>query len=285
MRFLFLLVFLLPNVLWAQSPDTVRVDTQYVSVLLTGGKRYVGWIVSSDSASITLSTTSGVEVSLARASIKQMRTVSREYFRRRQRGPADATTRETYFINPSAYAPSPGEGYLITNYALFYQANYGITENLSIRLGGLVTPLFVAPKLTVPVVPNRLILGMEGIVGGLLPLIFDLKEAGSERTPGFSFMRGMATVGNRATHLTASVGLASGGQRWAPSPVYGLAASWRISPTFGLMTENYLYLDESLAQMHMLGGRFYTRTFSFDIGAAVLDDFPLFWYGVAFHFY
>jgi hypothetical protein len=287
MRFLFffLLSFSLPLMLWAQDPNALRVDTQYVSVLLAGGKRYVGWMVRSDSASIVLSTTRGVEVNIERASIKQIRIVSEAYFRRQQRSPADATTKETYFVNPSAYGPTAGEGYFASNYIFIYQGNYGITDNISVRAGGFLVPMFVAPKLSVPVVHNRLALGVEGIIGFWMPFFFNFSATETDRSLSFSALRGIATIGNRATHLTASIGWASGGKRWAPSPIYGLAASWRVSPKFGLMTENYVFRDDDLVRIHWLGGRIYTRPLSFDLGLAALENQPVIWYGMAFHIY
>ncbi len=286
MRFLFfaLMLFLLSDALWAQDQGSGRIDAQYFSVLLTGGQRYIGQMVHSDSATIVLNTTIGVEVNIERASIKQIRIVSEAYFRRWQRKPADATTKEAYFISPSAYGPTAGEGYVASNYIFFYQSNCGITDNISVRAGGFLIPMFVAPKLTASIVHDRLALGIEGILGWV-PFFFNLRPADVNSNSQFSVLRGMATVGNRSTHLTASVGWASGNRRWAASPAYGLAASWRISPGFGLMTENYFFQDDSLVRIHLLGVRLYTRALSFDLGMAVLGDMPLFLHGVAFHIY
>lgn len=287
MRFLFLslMLFLLSDALQAQNQETGRVDAQYFSVLLTGGQRYIGKMVHSDSATIVLNTTRGVEVNIERSSIKQIRIVNEAYFRRQQRKPADATTRETYFVNPSAYGPTAGEGYFSSNYVFFYQGNYGITDNISVRAGGLLMPMFVAPKLTAPIVHDQLALGVEGILGFWLPFYFGPRPVDVNGSPHFSVLRGMATVGNRSTHLTASVGWAAGNRRWVASPVYGLAASWRISPGFGLMTENYFFQDNNLVRIHLLGVRLYTRALSFDLGMAAIGDMPTFLYGVAFHLY
>lgn len=281
----FLLLLWSPDATQAQDQDNRRKDAQYFSVLLTGGQRYTGQMVRSDSATIVLSTAQGREVNIDRSSIKQMRLVSESYFRRQQRNPADATTKETYLVNPSAYGPTAGKGYVVSNYVFFYQGNYGITDNISVRAGGVLIPLFVAPKLTVPVVPDQLALSAEGVLGPWLPFLFDFNESEPDRSLDFSVLRGMATVGNRATHLTASVGWASGGKRWAPSPVYGLAASWRVSPKFGLMTENYFFQGDGPVRIHLLSGRLYTRAVSLDIGVIAVEGGAALWYGVAFHIY
>ncbi len=282
---LWLFFLLLFDALWAQERAILQVDTQYVSVLLLGGKRYVGQVLYSDDDSLVISTAKGQELNIARASVRHMRAVSENHFRRHQRRPADAPTGETYLLNPSAYGPPPGEGYAKNNYIFFYQGHYGITENLSLRAGGLLLPFFVAPQLTVPLVRHRLALGAEGIFGFWMFPFFFFNTVEADRSSTFSLLRSMATVGDRATHLTASMGWASVGKRWAASPVYGLAASWRVHPQLGLVTENYWFEDDGLVRIHLIGGRIYTRALSFDIGLGAMGGAIALWYGLAVHLY
>lgn len=281
---LFLLLFWSLDVLRAQDQDTGRVNTQYFSVLLTNGQQYTGQMVHSDSAAIVLRVKPGVELNIDLASIEKMSIVSEAYFRRQQRSEANAPTGEAYFVNSSAYGPPTGEGYLAGNIFFFFQGNYAITDNFSLRAGGFLIPTLVAPRLTVPIVHDELALGAEGIIG-LWPFMDD----------PLILMRGMATVGNRAAHLTASVGWPYINKHWASSPVYGLAVSSRISPRFGLMTENYLFPGNYLVGFYSLGGRIYKRKVSFDLGLVgfhiqdkrydIFLIIPMPWFGMAFHLY
>lgn len=279
----FLLLFWSLGALRAQNQDTGRVNAQYFSVLLTNGQQYTGQMVHSDSAAIVLRVKPGVELSIDLASIEKMRIVSEAYFRRQQRSAANAPTGEAYFVNSSAYGPPAGEGYVAGNILFFFQGNYAITDNFSLRAGGLFLPTLVAPKLTVPIVHDELAVGAEGIIG-----IWPFED-------NISFlMRGMATLGNRSTHLTASVGwVPTTRKHRASSSVFGLAASLRSSPNFGLMTENYFFPGNDLVGIYSLGGRIYRRTLSLDLGLVFLAfdyDFipyplPAPWFGMAFYLY
>lgn len=280
----FLLLFWSLGALRAQNQDTGRVNAQYFSVLLTNGQQYTGQMVHSDSVAIVLRVNLGVELNIDLASIEKMRIVSEAYFRRQQRSEANAPTGEAYFVNSSAYGPPAEEGYLAGNILFFFQGNYAITDNLSLRAGGLLIPTLVAPRLTVPIVHDELALGAEGIIG-LWPFMDD----------PLILMRGMATVGNRAAHLTASVGWAYTGKHWASSPLFGLAVSSRISPRFGLMTENYFFPGNHLVGIYSLGGRIFRRTLSFDLGLVgfhiqnkrydIPFIIPIPWFGMAFYLY
>ena len=108
---------------------------------------------------------------------------------------------------------------------------------------GAATPVWIAPKLSIPVKKDKFNLG----AGALLATV--LGEGGG----GFGILYGLATTGSRDNNLSLGLGYGYAGGDWADSPTISLSGMARTGARGYLVTENY-YID--------LGGEGYLLLFS-----------------------
>ncbi len=276
---------------WGQPSGLLAQDTlampEYIQVRTLKGKQHTGRLLYRDSTLITLQSLEGDTLTFLSGSIRSARTVSDEYIRKRTRNLLELSTGAAYFLGASAYGPAQGESYYMTHYLWSHQAAYGVTSSFSLRSGGSFGVFYVAPKWTLPLVRHRLAFAVEGVVGGI---IGEEAFVGDSRIrfSNISLFQGLLTFGNRHTHLTLGGGLTGARRKWASSAHLSLAAAARLTPKFGLMTENYfIQIDNRLQPTHVLGGRIYGRLIAFDFGLAAFGrDFfspVLPWLAIAVH--
>jgi len=81
-----------------------------------------------------------------------------------------------YFWAPNGYGLKKGEGYYQNYWVLFNQISYGFTDNFSVGVGmlplfvfgGTPTPVWITPKFSVPIVKNKINMGVGGLFGVVL---------------------------------------------------------------------------------------------------------------------
>ncbi|MCB9270107.1 MAG: hypothetical protein H6561_11110 [Lewinellaceae bacterium] len=71
-----------------------------------------------------------------------------------------------YFFSPNGYGLHPGEAYYQNVWVLYNQVSFGITNNVSLGVGGAsfpfgadATPVWMTPKVSVPVVRDKFQVG------------------------------------------------------------------------------------------------------------------------------
>jgi len=192
---------------------------------------------------------------------------------RREIEPSNLVGGEHWFANPHAtryffmtngYGLRQGEAYYQNTWILFNQMNYGITKHISLG-GGLVplflfagapTPVFITPKVTIPIVKDKLNVGAGGIMGYIL----------GEET-GFGIAYGAMSLGNRDKNLTLGVGWAYADAQWADSPTINLSGMTRVGRKGYLLTENYyLGIEGSWLGIVSFGGRSVQKRLAVDYG-------------------
>jgi hypothetical protein len=194
-----------------------------------------------------------------------------------------------YFFMTNGYGLRQGEGYYQNTWILFNQMNYGITKNISLG-GGLVplflfagapTPVFLTPKVTLPIVKDKLNVGAGGIVGYVIG-----------ESAGFGIAYGAMSVGNRDKNLTLGVGWAYADSEWASSPTLTLSGMARVGRKGYLLTENYyigISEDESVGIISF-GGRSVQKRLAIDyglfipVGAEIGSFVAIPWLGIAVPF-
>ena len=193
-----------------------------------------------------------------------------------------------YFFMTNGYGLRKGEAYYQNTWILFNQMNYGITNNISIGGGmiplflfaGAPTPVFLTPKVTIPIVKDKFNVGAGAILGYVLG-----------EGAGFGIGYGAMSLGNRDRNLTLGAGWAYADSQWANSPTLTLSGMIRVGRKGYLLTENYyIAIESSSVGILSFGGRSVQKRLAIDYGlfiplGAEIGSFIAFpWLGIAIPF-
>lgn len=144
----------------------------------------------------------------------------------------------------------------------------GLTDNLSIGAGtiplfmfaGSATPLWVTPKISMPLVRDKLNFGVRGLFGGVL----------GENNSGFGLLSGTITIGSRDTNLSVGAGYAWVGGEWSSGPAFSISGMLRTGPKGYLIMENYFAdFGGDMGGIMMFGGRRMINKISLDFGGII----------------
>jgi hypothetical protein len=256
-----LFIFLLPR---TNSYSQELTDSTLWAVDTEDGNTFIGTIVGKDSIQLMLLTDVYGPIRIPLSQIKQKKELKQN----------DLVDGEHWFSNPHAtryffgtngYGLRKGEAYYQNTWILFNQINYGITNHISLG-GGLVplflfagapTPVFITPKVTVPIVKDKVNLSAGVLYAYVLGEGF-----------GFGITYGMITFGNRDNNFTLGAGWAFSDSEWADSPTLTLNGMTRVGRKTYLITENY-YIglsDGSSLGILSAGGRSVQKKLAIDYG-------------------
>lgn len=170
-----------------------------------------------------------------------------------------------YFWAPNGYGLRAGEGYYQNVWVLFNQASIGLTDNFSMGVGtlplflfnGTSTPVWITPKVSVPVIKDQFNLGAGALAGAVL----------GEAESGFGILYGVSTFGSRDRNLTLGLGYGYAAGSWANSPLFTLSGIMRVGKNGYLLTENYyMSVDEMSLMLFSAGGRLMIKRIGLDVG-------------------
>ncbi len=285
---IFFLAFLLTKVSAQTTPDTISADTVKLYLIeTTDGNQYIGEIVSEDEEAVRLRTQGLGEIKLSRVYITKIepvdpeKLVGEEYW-------AENPQSTRYFWAPNGYGLKKGEGYYQNVWILFNQIAVGVTDHFSIG-GGIVpaflfagapTPVWITPKVSIPVVEDKFNLG-AGVLGGVVI---------GEDNSGFGIFYGISTFGSRDKHLSIGLGYGFAGGEIARSPVVTISGMTRLGKRTYLISENYYIPTKPYLLLLSFGGRSVTNKIGLDYGLfiPVSEDFGTFvaipWLGLTIPF-
>lgn len=259
---LFALCALNPQTAYAQ--DIPKDSTTQVSIQTTDGNEYTGYIVSQSPESISLKTETLGTLNIPRKMIKSIQRIRKEQIVAGEYW-YDNPYATRYFFGPNGYGLRKGEGYYQNAWIFFNQVSYGISDNFTIGAGviplflfnGTATPVWLTPKVSIPLQKNKVNLG----VGGLFAIV-----AGEDNS-SFGVAYGQLTLGPRDRNINFGLGYGYAGDDWANSPTVTISGTFRTSKKFALMTENYIFdTGDSNAILLSFGGRFIGRHVAIDAG-------------------
>ena len=258
---LLVLVFLLPVM---ESYSQEAADSLRLWVIDTeDGNSFMGSIVSEDDSVLVLMTDTYGMVHIPVHQIKKRKEVlttelvEGDYW-------FDNPHDTRYFFMTSGYGLKKGEAYYQNTWIMFNQLNYGINNYISIGAGvvplflfaGSPTPAWITPKVSVPIVREKLNLSGGMILGYLLGEEF-----------GFGIGYGAITVGSRESNLTMGAGWAYADSDWADSPTLTLSGMTRVGKKTYLLTENYyIGAGDSAFGLISAGGRSVQKRLAIDYG-------------------
>ena len=247
--------------LLAQDSEMVEIETQ-------DGNIFLGMIVEESAEGYQLKTQDGIIINVPIESVKRLNKVETASVEG-QVWRADPN-KSMYLFAPSAFPIEKHKAYC-RDFCLFFPSyNRGFGNNFSFQAGAFVfpgmeldvVPVVLSGKFSLPQVgPARLAAGMMYVS---VPL------ENSEFGAGLAF--GSATIGNRFTHFTASLGWGyfRDGKQWefANDPILVLAGNKRISNSFAIVAEYWLppEVDDPSNLPIALSGRFIGRRIAVDIG-------------------
>jgi hypothetical protein len=229
--FIFLLAATMNQVAAQNETDStlVRIETR-------DGNEFVGRITSQDTAKVVLLTENLGEISIFIKDIVSQKKVYPEQVRNGEIWfPNPQATR--YFWAPNGYGLKKGEGYYQNIWVLWNQFAYGITDNFSIGgamiplflLGGGPTPVFINPKISIPIDKDKFNVGAGALIGTVL----------GETDGPFGIAYGVSTFGSHDQNISIGVGYGFAGGEWTSSPLINLSGMFRLSPRWYFISENY----------------------------------------------
>jgi hypothetical protein len=274
------LLFLITSELQAQdrTGETVRITT-------TDGNIFIGVVESESEQQITLRVEGIGEINLEKSSIRRVQVLDAdrvrdgEYWFENPQG-----TR--YFFAPNAIGLKQGAGYYQNAWIFFNNVNYGISDNFSIGAGTVpiflfgvsALPLWVLPKLSIPVSADNVHVAAGALIGGVI----------GEGSTGFGLAYGNATFGDRDKNITVGLGYGYGGGEWSNTPLVNVSGLYRSGKNFQWLGEIYFLPGIEGSGFGIFGARWAPERFAVDFGigrplsATEFIGFP--WLGVTIPF-
>jgi hypothetical protein len=270
-------------------------DSSLVVVALKDGSRLVGTVVTEDESTLTLRTSSGLELRLARADIASQGPVSAAP------GAAGQDLAKPELSDPNdtrlLFAPTgrplrKGDGYFSDHYVIFPGFAYGLTDNLGVSGGVSIIPSLGLDEQVFYVSSSvgwRLKEKAAFSFGGLYATGTEASEAGA-------LLFGVGSFGSSDRSLSLGLGLAAtrNEESWSfrDAPVLMVGGTFRVGKRLSLVTESWLFPgdDFELSQQPFgVGLRFFGERLSVDVGfvlvAEILDEgFPIPWLSFSYHF-
>lgn len=170
-----------------------------------------------------------------------------------------------YFWAPNGYSLKKGEGYYQNVWIMFNQAVYGFTDHFSggigvmplFLFGGAATPVWITAKFSVPVVNDKVNLGVGALAGTVI---------GEENT-GFGILYGISTFGSRDKNINIGLGWGFAGGQMAKNPTVNIGGMIRTGARGYIITENYFVgTPEEFIVFTSLGGRRIIKHAGLDFG-------------------
>lgn len=169
-----------------------------------------------------------------------------------------------YFFAPNAIGLQKGSGYYQNAWIFFNNVNYGVSDNFSIGAGlipgflfggGLdSTPMWILPKLSIPVSGDHFHLGVGAMIGGIV-------GAGSG-----ALFYGSGTVGSTDKNLTIGLGYGASGGEMTNTPLVNISGMYRAKRTIYMLGELYLLPGIDGSGIALLGARWAPENFAVDFG-------------------
>ena len=229
--------------------DSVRT----VLVVTADGNEFVGQLLEETSTYVKLQTATYGELTIQKIRIKSLQDVQKSKVRSGILW-KDHMQSTRYFWQPNGYGLKKGEAYYQNVWVFFNQISVGVTDNLLIG-GGIIplfliagspTPVWITPKVSIPVVKDKVNLG----IGGLFATVI------GEEDLNLGIAYGSATFGARDRNFTFGMGYGYSGGSWTNRPIFSANFLSRVGSRGYFILENYILdLDNQYGVLSIIGGR------------------------------
>ncbi|MEX2592718.1 MAG: hypothetical protein WD426_08085 [Anditalea sp.] len=264
MAILFCFAFLKATIGLAQYE---KLDQTYYFIQTKDGNEYMGTILSEDGEKLVLLTENLGEITLflkdivKRTEIKSGQMINGKYW-------FENPQASRYFWSPNGYGLKKGEWYYQNVWIFFNQVSTGVTNNFSIGAGivplflfsGASTPVWITPKLSLPVIEDKLNLGAGGLLGAVI----------GEQNSGFGILYGLSTFGSKDRNMTLGLGWGYVSGEIANRPTITLSGMVRTGARGYFLTENYyIHSGDFTLGLISAGGRRIIKNVGLDFGLAI----------------
>jgi hypothetical protein len=262
----------------------VSADSVLVKVETRDGNEFVGTILEDNDSLVRLNATGFRELIIRKDYIKEIKVLKRtKLVEGRYWLPQPQSAR--YFWAPNGYGLKRGEVYYQNVWVFYNQFSAGVTDYFSLGggmmplflLGGAPTPVWIVPKFSIPVIEDKLNVGVGSLLGVVL----------GDENPAFGILYGTATVGSQDKNVSFGMGYGFADESWTRAPVFNISAMIRTGPRGYFLTENYLLpTGDSNTLLLSAGGRSIFKKAGIDFGLFLplnseLGEFIAFpWLGV-----
>jgi hypothetical protein len=250
------------------------------------GNGYTGEVISSDSVKVLFKADKLGEITFLKSDVRSMEPVDNKQLKDGKYWLENPQSTR-YFFSPNGYGLKKGEGYYQNIWVLMNSFAVGVNDYISLG-GGLVpaflfgeaTPTWITAKASIPVVKDKFNL-VAGVLAGMALGAID---------SGFGIFYGLATAGSKDNNITVGMGYAFASDSGTSSPMFNLNGMVRVGSRGYLLTENYLYINESTTTLVLsFGGRTIIKGAGLDYGLIIPTGTgdPLIavpWLGITFPF-
>jgi hypothetical protein len=274
MKIKFLLLAMLSAFLFAlpTAKSQVTSDTTLLRIETNDGNSYIGTIVSQDADAVQFKTELLGIINIQKAVITTMEPIKQSEMRGQTYWYENAYATTRYFFNTNGYSRQKGEGYYQNTWVAINGVNVGLTNNLSIGVGmvptflfalgeSVETPVWLTPKLTIPIKKDKVNLGIGALHAFLV-------GGGDNNNGSAGILYGTATFGPKNHNISMGLGWGyASGNGMSDRPTISISYLKRKSPKWAFVTENYyIAVDDDAVVILSAGARYIGRKLSIDFG-------------------
>ena len=255
---LIIISFDLQRALAQEVSDVVRITT-------TDGNIFTGTVLEADDQRVVIQVEGVGEIALERSRIRNIQVIDPDRIRNGDYW-FENPQGTRYFFAPNAIGLKRGTGYYQNTWIFFNNVNYGVTNNFSIGAGTIpvflfgvsALPIWVLPKVSVPVRADNIHIAGGALLGGVI----------GEGSGGFGLAYGNVTFGNKDKNLTVGAGYGYAGAEWSDTPLINISGLYRSGKNFQWLAEIYFVPGIDGSGAGIFGGRWAPERFAVDFGLA-----------------
>jgi hypothetical protein len=264
LQHILILSLLIANYAKAQYVPEANDSTQkerLVAIEMKTGEQIVGYLISEDDTEVKLRTEKYGVVTLKWREILSIKDIDQNEVNKEGVYYKYNLQCTRYFFGPSGFGLKKGEGYYQNVWVFFNQASYGFTDYFSASVGtvpfflfGGPTPVWIVPKVSIPIIEDKLNIGAGAMMGTVLG-----------EDVGFAIPFGTFTYGNRNSNISASIGYGMADGEWSSDPTITISGMLRVSQKTYLITENYFFPAAEVSLI-TIGARSFAGKIGIDYG-------------------
>ena len=260
------LLTLLLTLLVSSTMAQTATDTTLYEVQTLDGNVYQGYLMEDTNEYIVFETKNLGRITIQRSDIESL--IEMDQTQLKEDGYwFDNPQAARYFFQPNGYGLKKGESYYQNIWVLWNQMSFGMSDNFSLGIGivptflfaGASSPVWITPKVSIPIVEDKFNIGGGALIGTIL----------GEQQSGFGITYGVATLGSK--DYNASIGLGYGYENavWSSNAIITASALLRLSKKGYFITENYFFDEVTLLSF---GARFILKKVGIDVALLVPSD-------------
>ena len=245
--------------------DAIQVgDSAHIHrVRLRDGSVLVGQVTAVTRDSVSIRTAAGA-FTVARAAIASVTEVGADSVRDGVAWP-ESVHQTRLLFSPTAFPLEPGEGYYSNFWIFLSSFAVGVTEKFTVGAGLTTFPSADITDNVFFFLPKYTIVERDGFAGAVGVLAASMPDFDTGRI-SLGILYGVTTFGQPEAHLTLGAGWGYVQENIAKRPVLTIGGLKRTSPSFALMTENWIFpVDNAFVGFATYGMRFIGDRLSADL--------------------